>query len=263
MSTIQFETMEVISPNGPVKAGDVVEFWGGNAVTQGPRRGTVAQASKRYLWIEEAGQEVIRWERNKMGFLGVVKGPVTVGIVSSRVDKIRALFLNQKPSYSAGEILHLLEIPESLLLEYADQWEMQNLGTKPGEFRLSRRDVLDLVTTFDLSWSQEEIEEALGPDAASVIPESQRLQRREIALPNEVWTAIEASWKQYLAGALAGKHPASFERWLSWQVSEITDGFVPEVSSDGQEADDMRPGGPNVGNATLIEGPYTVNGVQI
>lgn len=238
-----------------MNVGDVVSFWGGNAVTQGSRRGTVAQASKRYLWIEEEGREVTRWDRSRMGFLGVVTSATICIIKPSRADKIRALFLDQKPSYSSKEITDLLEISESLMAEYAGEWDMQNLGTKPGEFRLSRRDVLSLVTTFDLSWSPAEIEEALGPDAASVIPEPQRLQRREIALSNKAWLALEVAWEQYRATiARDGEHTATFERWLSWQIQGV---------AEDMEADDMRPGGPNVGNATLIEGPYTVGGVRV
>lgn len=280
----------IINPsrNG-VKVGDVVSFWGGNTIAQGSRRGIVTKASKLFLWVAEDGSEPIRWNREAMGFLGVVTVHKTL---SDKGDRIRALFLDTKPSYSIEEISFLLDIPKAKILEQMTEmsgfWDIENIATKPGEIRLSRADVFRLVHVFDLSWSPVEIEEALGSEAASVIPEPLRMKQRTIALSNAVWRALENQWWEYTTQEATGegRHAPSFERWLSWQIdTDSSDAQAPEdkdvmshpelfLGKDAPgkwpalptvkaEALDMRPGGPNVGNASQVKGPYTVGGVRI
>jgi len=220
--TVQVESLDFVTPP---KVGDVIDFWGGNRPEQGSRRGTVVQVSKKFLWAPENGGDVVRWDRKKMGLLGVV---VMVGMAipdppptlsrAEREERIRTLYLRPKASYSITEVGRLLDIPESLILKYMKEWEIENLSGKAGEIRLSRTDVFKLVRVFDFSWGPLEIEEALGDDTARAIPEPLRMQRREIALPNAVWRVFEKQWKEFISKPSAGKHSPSFERWLSWQI---------------------------------------------
>ena len=97
---------------------------------------------------------------------------------------IRRLFLESKPSYSLPEAARLLGMKAKELREWV----------AAGEVETDEGQVLpwaELVTFAMGFWDQEEVEEALGSELASVIPELVRLTDLEVRIPKMEVVALE------------------------------------------------------------------------
>jgi len=105
----------------------------------------------------------------------------------TRASNIRRLFLESKSSYPLQDAASILGMSVRELREWTEAGEIEGAETDHGQ-------VLpwaELVTFAMGFWDQEEVEEALGSELASVIPELVRLTDLEVRIPKMEVVALE------------------------------------------------------------------------
>jgi hypothetical protein len=103
------------------------------------------------------------------------------------VAVIRQLFLAPKPVYSVAETADVLGMTRDELRGWMEVGEIE--GTRSGGALVV--EWAELVSFGVDFWSQEAVEEALGGDAADVIPELVRLTDLEVRVPHLQVVALE------------------------------------------------------------------------
>jgi hypothetical protein len=105
----------------------------------------------------------------------------------TQADKIRSLFLHPSPTYAIPEAAALLGMTLDEVLGWMEVGELE--GTSHG-----RNVVLpwDELVSFGMDfWSQEAVEEALGPELAAVMPDLLQLTDLKVRIPRMQVAALE------------------------------------------------------------------------
>ena len=95
------------------------------------------------------------------------------------VSAIRSLFLSPRLTYPIADVAALLAIEEADVVRWIDAGELEGVETDEG-VAVPWAELVSFGMDF---WSQETVEEALGADAADVIPELVRLTDLEVRIP--------------------------------------------------------------------------------
>lgn len=101
--------------------------------------------------------------------------------------KIRALFLQPEATYTIAEVAALLEMDGGEVRDWVAVGELEGVDTGE-DVRIPWPELVSFAMDF---WSQEAVEEALGADVASVIPELVRLTELEVRIPRMEVVALE------------------------------------------------------------------------
>ena len=103
------------------------------------------------------------------------------------VSTIRTLFLHPHPIYSLPEAATLLGMDAAEVQGWIDVGELAGIGHGEG----TRVPWPELVSFGMDLWSQEVVEDALGADLATAIPELLRLTDLEVRIPRMEVVALE------------------------------------------------------------------------
>jgi hypothetical protein len=95
------------------------------------------------------------------------------------IERIRAIFLHEEPYVSISDATALLGWSPSQMNDALDAGEIETAATGSGKV-VPREELLALAV--DL-WPVDMIEESLGEDAASVLPEAIRTRELSVRLP--------------------------------------------------------------------------------
>jgi hypothetical protein len=107
--------------------------------------------------------------------------------VVTSAENIRTLFLHPRRTYSLADAAALLGIDWREMRGWVDAGEIEGVETDTGLVV----PWAELVSFGMESWSQEVVEEALGPDLAEAIPELVRLTELEVRIPRFEIVALE------------------------------------------------------------------------
>lgn len=148
--------------------------------------------------------------------------------MAARRRSIRYLFLEPKASYSLVEAAKLLAMKPKRLQAWVEAGEIEGINACTGVVLLWEE-----LASFAMEWwSQEAVEEALGRDAANVIPELLRLAELEVRLPRMEVIALERvagregrTVEAVLARELLDFVSANAE-WLREEVVGFSEAFV-------------------------------------
>jgi hypothetical protein len=164
---------------------------------------------------------------------------------------IRTLFLHPKPTYAIGEAATLLGIDWRDLREWVESGELEGIETEKG-LVLPWAELVSLG--MDL-WSQEMVEEVLGAELATALPELLRLTELEVRLPRMEAVALErlaANGSEPVSAVLARELRdlvSAHSDWLSEEVPGFAEALAwpetPRVTS---------PRGPKPGPSRTQEG---------
>lgn len=146
----------------------------------------------------------------------------------NRVARIRFLFLEPKASYSMAEAAKLLGMKPKRLQAWVEAGEIEGVYTCSG-VALPWEELASFAMEW---WSQEAVEEALGRDAAGVIPELLRLADLEVRIPAMEVVALErvAGREGKTVDAVLARELLDFvsanAEWLSEEVVGFSEAFV-------------------------------------
>lgn len=140
------------------------------------------------------------------------------GLTSRQRWQIRRIFLQRRDEYSPTEAAKVLGVPRAEIIEGIEAGEIDASKVERVEYRLRWRTVAALAIT---KWREEDIYDALGPQADRVLPALMRVETLTVSIP---------------AYAL---------RMLEWQAAQRG------VSVDEQ----LRPLLHDIANAQLLESP--------
>lgn len=133
---------------------------------------------------------------------------------------IRTLFLHPKPAYSIPEAAELLELRLAALRGFIDAGELEPVGSGKGAL-LPWPEVVSFAVDF---WSQAVVEEALGTDAAEVLPELVRLTDLHVRVPRMEVLTLER---------LAARDGLTVDTVLTRELRDLasahSDWLAPEV----------------------------------
>lgn len=107
------------------------------------------------------------------------------------IDRIRTIFLHQRPHVSIADATVLLGWSRSEMARAIKAGEIEVTSTDIGTW-IWREELM--AKALEL-WSQEAIEEALGADAQGVVPEAVRLIELRVRLPR-----YQVAMLEYFAG---------------------------------------------------------------
>jgi hypothetical protein len=102
-------------------------------------------------------------------------------------SQIRDLFLHPHPTYTAAEAAEAIGMSVDDVLGWMEVGELEGVDTRDGVV-LPWAELVSFAMGF---WEQEEIEEALGAEAADAIPELLRLCDLEVRIPRLEVVALE------------------------------------------------------------------------
>ena len=134
------------------------------------------------------------------------------------IHRIRTIFLHQRPHVSIADATVLLGWAESEMGRAIGAGEIEVVSTDIGRW-IWREELM--AKALEL-WSQEDIEEALGGDAAGVIPEAVRLMELRVRLPR-----YQVAMLEYVAG----RDRASVSGWLARELDGVASAHAEELSS--------------------------------
>lgn len=137
-----------------------------------------------------------------------------------RVSNIRRLFLHPKPSYPLRQAAKLLGMKAKELREWVEAGEVEPVETEEG-LVLPWAELVVFAMGF---WEEEEVEEALGSELASVIPELLRLTDLEVRIPKMEVVALErvAARDRKSVDAVIGRELLDFvSAHAEWLENEI------------------------------------------
>src|SRR5687768_3876649 len=97
----------------------------------------------------------------------------------NRSGRIRSLFLEPKDSYSLADAAKLLGTRPKRLQAWVDAGEIEGVSMYSG-ITLPWEELASFAMEW---WSQEAVEEALGREVATAIPELLRLAELEVRIP--------------------------------------------------------------------------------
>lgn len=145
-----------------------------------------------------------------------------------RRSNIRRLFLKPEASYPLDDAAKLLGMKQKRLQAWVEAGEIEALHTCTGVV-LPWEELASFAMEW---WSQEAVEEALGRDAASVIPELLRLAELEVRIPRMEVVALEraAGREGKTVDAVLARELLDFvsanAEWLSEEVVGFSEAFV-------------------------------------
>lgn len=135
-------------------------------------------------------------------------------------ERARTLFLSPRDFYSTSEAAELLAWSESELERALDQGELEGERTRSG-YRIASQEVAAMITA---QYPQALIEQALGDEVTSVIPELVRLAelrilipRYEVAMLSKLAERENMTVDEYVARHLLDLASAE-EDWLSASI---------------------------------------------
>ena len=134
-------------------------------------------------------------------------------------DHIRALFLRPHPAYSIADAASVLGMDVREVQGWVEAGELEGVDTEDG-LVLPWAEVVSFVMGF---WSQEVIEEALGEDLATVIPELVRLARLEVRVPRFEIVALER---------VAGREGKSVDAVVARELLDLVSVHSPWLSGE-------------------------------
>jgi hypothetical protein len=134
------------------------------------------------------------------------------------IHRIRTIFLHQRPHVSIADATVLLGWSESEMSRARKAGEIEVTSTDVGMW-IWREELM--AKALEL-WSQEAIEEALGADAAGVIPEAVRLIELRVRLPR-----YQVAMLEYFAG----RDRASVSGQLVRELDGVASAHAEELSS--------------------------------
>jgi hypothetical protein len=134
-------------------------------------------------------------------------------------DHIRDLFLHPRPTYSIAGAAIVLGMDVREVRGWVEAGELEGIDTENG-IVLPWAEVVSFA--MDL-WSQEVIEEALGDDLATVIPELVRLARLEVRVPRFEIVALER---------VAGREGKSVDAVLARELLDFASVHSPWIGTE-------------------------------
>lgn len=138
-------------------------------------------------------------------------------------ERVRTLFLSPRDFYSASEAAELLAWSQSELVKALDEGELEGERTCSG-YRIAWQEAAAMITA---QHPQALIEQALGDDVGSVIPELVRLAelriqipRYEIAMLSKLAERENVTVDEYVARYLLDLAGAELD-WLSAGIPQF------------------------------------------
>ena len=128
-------------------------------------------------------------------------------------ERIRSFFLQPRESYYLGDAGRLLGLSRYALIREAE-------SDRPEEYREGRRwrfTWRQLAFVAFRVWTLAEIEEALGADAAKVLPPLLALRTVSVTLPEFIVRALET---------VAADDGATLDRFLHFELMDFASGAV-------------------------------------
>ena len=108
-------------------------------------------------------------------------------ILTATPSQIRNLFLHTRPTYTVAEAAEAIGMSVDDVRGWMEVGELEGVDTRDGVV-LPWAELVSFAMGF---WEQEEIEEALGAEAAEAIPELLRLCDLEVRIPRLEVVALE------------------------------------------------------------------------
>lgn len=176
-------------------------------------------------------------------------------------EQIRSLFLHPKPTYSPAETAALLGMHLREVRDWMAAGELEGVDGDGGVV-LPWSELVSFGMDF---WSQEAVEEALGPEVAGVLPELLRLADLEVRIPRMEVVTLErlaareaASVSTVLARELRDLVSVHSE-WLSREVPGFAAALAwPEWPVLSPRPAGGGPAGPAAGPSPLGASPQPV-----
>ena len=137
---------------------------------------------------------------------------------SERQKRIQTLFLHPVESYRLTEGARLLGITPAALKREAEQDRREEYRDGKG-WRFTWR---QLAYVAYRTWTLAEIHEALGSDAAKVLPPLLALRTVSVTLPEFILRAMETA---------AADDGATLDAWLHWELVDFASGVVERMES--------------------------------
>jgi hypothetical protein len=134
-------------------------------------------------------------------------------------DHIRDLFLRPHPTYSIADAASVFGMDALEVQGWVEVGELEGVETASGMV-LPWAEVVSFAMDF---WSQEAIEEALGDDLATVIPELVRLARLEVLVPRFEIVALER---------VAGREGKSVDAVLARELLDFVSVQSPWIGAE-------------------------------
>lgn len=138
-------------------------------------------------------------------------------------ERVRTLFLSPRDFYSAWEAAELLAWSQSELVKALDEGELESERTCSG-YRIAWQEVAAMITA---QHPQALIEQALGDEVGSVIPELVRLAelrilipRYEVAMLSKLAERENVTVDEYVARYLLDLAGAELD-WLSASIPQF------------------------------------------
>jgi hypothetical protein len=132
---------------------------------------------------------------------------------------VRHLFLHPHPTYSIADAANVLGMDVREVQAWVAAGELEEVETEDG-LVLPWTEVVSFAMEF---WSQEVIEEALGEDLATVIPELVRLARLEVRVPQFEIVALER---------VAGREGKSVDAVLARELLDFASVHSPWIGAE-------------------------------
>lgn len=153
--------------------------------------------------------------------------------LSARRKGIRALFLHREESYSLREAAQIVGVSSQTLIREAEE-DCREAYRDGGEWRFTWRQLAFIGLR---RWSIAQIHDALGADAASVLPPLLALRAITVRLPEYMLRALETvaadngiSLDEYLCGELI-----DFAGTMSSRLTKRIPGFRRAYLFPGRE----------------------------
>jgi hypothetical protein len=150
--------------------------------------------------------------------------------------QIRTLFLHPQPTYAAADTPTLLAMQECDVRQRMELGELEAIETRNGIVLLWE----ELVSFAMERWSQEVIENALGRDVTTALPELVRLADLQVRIPQMQVVALErlAEADGVTVSVILARELRDFvsvhAEWLSREVPRFAAAFAwPECGSGG------------------------------
>src|SRR5438067_13784996 len=131
-------------------------------------------------------------------------------------ERIRSFFLRPRDAYFLAEAAQLLGVSRYALIREAE-------SDRPEEYRVGRRwrfTWRQLAYVAFRTWSLAEIEEALGADAAKVLPPLLTLRAVSVRLPEFIVRALET---------VAADDGTTLDRFLYFELMDFAGGAVERM----------------------------------
>ena len=136
--------------------------------------------------------------------------------VHADAQRIRTFFLERKESYGLADAARLLDISPGVLRREAEADDASAYQTN-GRWRFRWRQLAHIALR---RWILSQIHDALGSDAAAVLPSLLAFRRVEVRLPEYLARAIEHA---------AAEDQTSVDDWLHQELLDFASGMVQRM----------------------------------